>query len=151
MNNTFIDSMGILNIRTKEGITERLSPEYFLLVGSEPIKIVSKAKPQTKSLNHTQELKQLQQMNLLKKKLNTLNKQLSAYETATQQQDEDTIFLKGKAIKKSRKTISKYLNNLRADINFKVQTLEDNIYKLIYSGQYVNATSRIELNAKGVF
>ena len=97
------------------------------------------------------ELKALTLMDRLKKKVNTLNKQYNAYETAELHKDKDTQYLKGKAIKKSRCIISKYLKQLRQDTNFKLSLVGETVYKMVYSGKYVNVTKRGNILVKGVF
>ena len=86
----------------------------------------------------------------LKKKIQTLNNQIKQYETATQSNDKDNIYLKGKQIKKSRCIISKYLNNLKGD-NFKINRVGETCFNMSFSGDYITATHRGNILADGVF
>jgi len=56
----------------------------------------------------------------------------------------DDALLKRRRINKAKTTIKKYLNSLREDTNFKIETLEKQI-KLCYSGKYVTALKVVVL------
>jgi len=111
---------------------------------------LEKDKPQiTNGLDS--EMKQLNAFTNLKRKIKTLNKQIEQYENATLHKDEDNIYLKGKAIKKSRCIISKYLNKLHSDTNFTIKKVGETCFNMAYNGTYITATHRGNILADGVF
>jgi len=92
------------------------------------------------------ENKQLKTFTDLKKKLLILNKQLKQYDTAT---DTDTKIIKGKAIKKTREILNRYLQQLTKDSYFNY-TVNDGNYCIAYEGKYITATHK-GMTPRGVF
>jgi hypothetical protein len=87
-----------------------------------------------------QELKQLTNIDRLKKKLITYFNNLSRLRYLSG----DNKILKERSISKAKKTIQKYLSSLREDPNFNLTKSENAIY-LAYSGAYVTARKVVVL------
>lgn len=112
--------------------------------------VIDRIKPhKPDSLKVDYELKQLTTMELLRKKLNTYDNNTEKLKT---EYDKDNKILLKRRIKKAKDTIIKNYNQLKKDTNFKIKCVGDNAYKMVYSGEFVNATKTGNLlNPVGVF
>jgi hypothetical protein len=100
-------------------------------------KIIDTSK--TVSTNHTvdYELKQLDILTSLCKKLNAYHK---ATDKATTEKDENKTILLERRLQKDKAIIHNYLKTLKADPSFTIQGI-----KALYKGQYVQASKVINL------
>ena len=138
-----------------ESTTTYYNPKYYKLIPKtdnqkeilKPKQEVKKVTPKTVE----SELKQLTNMDRLKKKIETTNKAIETLEQAKNQGDEDKQILTTRKINKHRKTISKYLEQLKQDAQFNINKIGETCYKMAYKGQYVTATKRGNILISGVF
>ena len=124
-----VDERGLLAIN---GNTY-YNPKYYNFKASNGTqqRIIQQAKPELSLKN---ELKQLTNIDRLKKKLNYYFNHRDKLKYLS---DDDRI-IKQRNLNKSKKTIQKYLNSLRQDNNFKIERLE-NALKLCYEGKFVTS------------
>ena len=127
--------LGIVNdlitIETN-GIFEHYNPKYYAIQNK-----VTKIKIPNKAQDKDQEIKNLIYFRSLSGKLKNLYNQINKAKTT---QDETDFILLGRRIEKTRTSISKYLDKLNKDNNFKI-TKEQNNLVLSYKGQFVQAKS----------
>lgn len=142
---------------TKEGLfrvnrTKYFNPNYYYLIPSNDtqkaiIDRITPKKPITKKaiklkpasinlLDH--ELNQINNCRLLKNKLITYSSNLDKLRDYKLRSDKDQVIIKKRTISKAKKTIQKYLSQLRSDSSFKLERIDKSIIALIYTGKYAN-------------
>ena len=115
-----------LEVETQEGILERYSTDHYIVITTE-----------YKDQPHHIELKALITIDLLKKKLIRYFNGLDTLRDYRLHDETDKAILKERTIKRAKKTICKYLKQLRQDANFNIKRLESGI-ALNYLGEYAS-------------
>lgn len=155
------DGIGITpegNFRVNRSIT--YNPKYYTLIASNQTQrgVIDRLKPQIKPSKTRQsnkadldtELKALTLIDLLKKKIKTLNNNKEKLDNYTRYKDTDNIILTKRRLEKAKSLIIKYLNILKQDANFVFQRIGETCFKIVYSGNYVKATSTGNLFVRGI-
>jgi len=153
-----INSCKTYNLKYTEllGVNETQKAIINKILGSMKKKPIQKpnAKKTNKPLNKEellkQELKSLENITLLKKKITTCNNFKEKLLRAQARADQDEEVINSRKLRKHILTASKYYNNLIEDKNIAVSKITDTVYKIVYTGQFVNSTHQGTILFSGV-
>jgi len=103
-----------------------------------------------KNNSYDSEIKALKTLDLLGKRLLSLNKINEQLEQAKRFNQQDKIYLKDKSLNKAKNQCIKYLNELINDKRFTCEKINGTTFKLSYLGKYIQATKTRVIGVRGV-